>query len=44
MTPGKDRIMIYGPKDDGSYVVEFKTADAEARTWKWPERSGAKAL
>ena len=23
---GKNRIMIYGPKDDGSYVGEFKTA------------------
>src|SRR5262245_36275051 len=22
----KNRIMIYGPKDDGSYVGEFKTA------------------
>ena len=24
-TEGKNRIMIYGPKDDGTYVVEFKT-------------------
>jgi hypothetical protein len=23
---GKNRIIIYGPKDDGTYVVEFKTA------------------
>jgi hypothetical protein len=24
MTPtGKNRIMIFGPKDDGTYVVEF---------------------
>ena len=22
---GKNRIMIYGPKEDGTYVVEFKT-------------------
>ena len=22
--------MIYGPKSDGTYVVEFKTADGEA--------------
>ena len=29
-TEGKNRIMIYGPKDDGSYVVEFKTAAGEA--------------
>ena len=27
---GQDRIMIYGPKDDGStYVVEFRTAEGE---------------
>jgi hypothetical protein len=25
--PGKNRIMIYGPKNDGTYVVEFKTAE-----------------
>jgi hypothetical protein len=22
---GKNRIMIFGPKDDGTYIVEFKT-------------------
>ena len=27
---GRNRIMIYGPKNDGTYVVEFKTADGEA--------------
>ena len=26
---GKNRIMIYGPKDDGTYVVEFRTAGGE---------------
>ena len=26
---GKNRIMIYGPKGDGSYVVEFMTADGD---------------
>jgi hypothetical protein len=26
---GKNRIMIYGPKDDGTYVVEFGTAEGE---------------
>jgi hypothetical protein len=30
MTTGKNRIMIYGPKDDGTYVVEFRTAAGEA--------------
>jgi hypothetical protein len=27
---GHNRIMIYGPKPDGTYVVEFKIADGEA--------------
>jgi hypothetical protein len=27
---GKNRIMIYGPKNDGTYIVEFKTAADEA--------------
>jgi hypothetical protein len=26
---GKNRIMIYGPKDDGTYVVEFMTANSD---------------
>jgi len=26
----KNRIMIYGPKNDATYVVEFKTAKGEA--------------
>jgi hypothetical protein len=26
----KNKITIYGPKDDGTYVVEFRTADGEA--------------
>jgi hypothetical protein len=25
----KNRIMIYGPKGDGTYVVEFMTADGD---------------
>jgi hypothetical protein len=27
---GTNRIMIYGPKTDGTYVVEFRTAAGEA--------------
>jgi hypothetical protein len=27
---GHNRIMIYGPKPDGTYVVEFKMVDGEA--------------
>jgi hypothetical protein len=26
---GRDRIMIYGPKPDGTHVVEFRTAKGE---------------
>src|SRR5262249_6474778 len=25
---GQDRIMIYGPKSDGTYIIEFRMADA----------------
>jgi hypothetical protein len=27
---GKNRIVIYGPKTEGTYIVEFRTADGEA--------------
>jgi hypothetical protein len=27
---GKNRIMIYGPKTDGTYVVGFRTAEGAA--------------
>jgi hypothetical protein len=27
---GRNRITIYGPKNDGTYIVEFKTAEGEA--------------
>jgi hypothetical protein len=29
-TAGKNRIMIYGPKNDGTYVVEFRTAAGQS--------------
>ena len=29
-TTGKNRIMIFGPKTDGTYVVEFRTAEGES--------------
>jgi hypothetical protein len=28
-SPAKNRIMIFGPKTDGTYVVEFRTAEGE---------------
>jgi hypothetical protein len=27
---GKNRIMIYGPKEDETYVVEFRTSEGDA--------------
>jgi hypothetical protein len=29
-TSGQDRIMIYGPKTDGTYIVGFRIADGES--------------
>jgi hypothetical protein len=26
---GQNRIMIYGPENDGTYIVEFRAADGE---------------
>ena len=30
MTGTRTAFMIYGPQDDGTYVVEFRTADGDA--------------
>jgi hypothetical protein len=30
MTTAQDRMTIYGPKADGTHIVEFKTATGEA--------------
>jgi hypothetical protein len=35
---GKNRIMIYGPKTDGTYVVEFRVANGEALGISVPAR------
>jgi hypothetical protein len=35
---GKNRIMIYGPKGDGIYVIEFRTAAGEALAISIPRR------
>jgi hypothetical protein len=32
----RNRIMIYGPKDDGTYIVEFKTAADDALAMSIP--------
>jgi len=28
-TAAKNRILIYGPKNDGTYVVKFRTAEGD---------------
>src|SRR5215813_9105166 len=38
---GKNRTMIYGPKDDGTYVVEFRTAAGEALAISIPKTEAA---
>ena len=43
MAQGKNRIMIYGPNDDGTYVVEFRIAGGEAFTISIPQ-SGARVI
>jgi hypothetical protein len=37
---GKNRIMIFGPKADGTYVIEFKTAAGEALAISIPPSRG----
>jgi hypothetical protein len=38
---GKNRIMIFGPKDGGTYVVEFRTAEGEALAISIPRTEAA---
>ena len=38
---GKNRIMIFGPKDDGTYVVEFRTAAGGALAISIPRNETA---
>jgi hypothetical protein len=40
---GKNRIMIFGPKPDGTYVVEFRTAAGEALAISIPRSEAASA-
>jgi hypothetical protein len=40
-TTGKNRIMIYGPKNDGTYIVEFRTAEGEALATSIPGSEAA---
>jgi hypothetical protein len=38
---GKNRIMIYGPKDDGTYVVELRTAGGDVLAISIPRTEAA---
>jgi hypothetical protein len=38
---GQNRVMIYGPKNDGTYIVEFKTAAGEALAISIPRNETA---
>jgi hypothetical protein len=40
-TDGKNRIMIYGPREDGTYLVEFKTAAGQTLTISVPRTEAA---
>jgi hypothetical protein len=40
-TTSKNRIMIHGPKADGTYVVEFRTAAGEALAISIPRTEAA---
>ena len=33
---GQGRIMIYGPKTDGTYIIEFRMADGESQAISVP--------
>jgi hypothetical protein len=38
---GRNRIMIFGQKEDGTYVVEFRTAEGEALAISIPRNETA---
>ena len=40
-TTNKSRIMIYGPKTGGTYVIEFRTAAGEALAISMPRNETA---
>jgi hypothetical protein len=41
MTEQRNRIMIFGPKSDGTYVVEFRTAAGESLAISIPRTEAA---
>jgi hypothetical protein len=41
MATAQDRITIYGPKDDCTYIVEFRTAEGNALAISIPQTEAA---
>ena len=41
MVAGKNRVMIHGPKDDGTYIIEFRTAEGESLAITIPRTEAA---
>jgi hypothetical protein len=41
MTQQRNRIMIFAPKSDGTYVIEFRTAAGEALAISIPRTEAA---
>ena len=40
-TAAKNRILIYGPKNDGTYVVKFRTAEGDVLAISIPRTEAA---
>ena len=40
----QDKITIHGPKTDGTYIVEFKTAEGVALAFSVPKGGGTAVL
>jgi hypothetical protein len=40
----QDKITIHGPKNDGTYIVEFKKANGAALAFSVPEGGGSAIL
>jgi hypothetical protein len=41
LATAQDRITIYGPKDDGTYIVEFRTVEGDALAISIPRTEAA---
>src|SRR5260221_12441045 len=41
LATAQDLTTIYGPKDDGTYIVEFRTVEGDALAFSIPRTEGA---